>query len=162
VTTVHGADGSPYSVEMLAADRITDCSAHSYGPPIIEYFSAHPCQRAARRLFGILIHGRVALMSTIAVSCAVGPRRDEYKWTSKLFQLERANGTGSMNDLLREGVRVTGVPDSIPSHEAFGVLEQDTLVVIADAWWASGKTDDQDHTLLAAEQNLFLTRLTTP
>jgi hypothetical protein len=162
VITVHGADGSPYQVEILASDRVSDCSAHSYGAPIIEYFRAHPCEGATRRLFGILIHGRVAVMSTIAVSCALGPNRDIYKWTSMLSRLERSNGTGSMNDLLREGVRVNGVPGAIPSHEAFGVFEQDTVVAIMDAWWSTGSTRDQDHTLLATEQNLFPSPVANP
>jgi hypothetical protein len=61
-----------------------------------------------------------------------------------------------MNDLLREGVRIAGVADAIPAHEAFGVFVQDDAVAIMDAWWAKGPTEDQDHTLLAAEQNLFL------
>ena len=156
VITVHGADGSPYEVEMLASDQVTDCAAHSYGAPIIEYFRAHPCKTATRRLFGILVKGRVAIMSTIVVTCALGPRRDPYRWTGKLYRLERANGTGSMNDLLREGVRIAGVPSAIPAHEAFGVFAQDDAVAIMDAWWTKGPTQDQDGTLLAAEQNLFL------
>jgi hypothetical protein len=156
VITVHGADGSPYEVEMLASDRVTDCAAHSYGGPIIAYFRAHPCKTATRRLFGILIRGRVAVMSTIVVACALGPAHDPYRWTGKLDRLERANGTGSMNDLLREGVRIAGVPSAIPAHEAFGVFSQDDVVAIMDAWWTKGHTKDQDHALLAAEQNLFL------
>lgn len=141
---------------MLAADRVTNCSEHSYGAPIIEYFRAHPCRSATRRLFGILVDGRVAVMSTIVVTCALGPRRDPYRWTGKLYRLERANGTGSVNDLLREGVHISGVASSIPAHEAFGVFAQDDAVAIMDAWWSKGSTQDQDHTLLAAEQNLFL------
>jgi hypothetical protein len=156
VITVHGADGSPYVVEMLASDQVTDCAAHSYGAPIIAYFRAHPCKTATRRLFGIVISGRVAIMSTIVVTCALGPRRNPYLWTGKLDRLERASGTGSMNDLLREGVRIAGVPSAIPAHEAFGVFSQDDVVAIMDAWWSKGRTEDQDHTLQAAEQNLFL------
>lgn len=160
--TVQGTDGTSYKVEVLASDRVTDCSTHSYGAPIIKYFRAHPCLGAARRLFAILINGRIALMSTIAVTCAEGPGSDPYKWASKLDQLERASGTGSVNDLLRDGVRIAGVPDSIPPHEGFGVFAQDTVVVIADAWWHSGTTRDQDQALLTTEQNLFLTPLTSP
>jgi hypothetical protein len=162
VITVHGADGSPYEVEMLASDQVTDCAAHSYGAPIIEYFRAHPCKAATRRLFGILIRGRVAIMSTIVVTCALGPRRDPYRWTGKLYRLERANGTGSMNDLLREGVSIAGGPGAIPAHEAFGVFAQDDAVAIMDAWWTKGSTEDQDATLLAAEQNLFLSPVASP
>lgn len=162
VITVHGTDGTAYRAEVLASDRITDCSAHSYGAPIIGYFRTHPCLSASRRLVEILIGNRIALMSTIAVTCATGPGSNVYKWASKLYQLERANNTGSVNDLLRDGVRVAGVPESIPSHEGFGVFEQDTVVVIEDAWWEHGATHNQDRVLLAAEENLFLTPLTSP
>lgn len=162
VTIVHGTDGTPYRAEVLATDRIADCSAHSYGAPIIKYFQAHPCTVATRRLVEILIGNRIALMSTISVVCSIGPDSDPYKWASKLYQLEGANNTGSVNDLLRDGVRVAGVPQSIPSHEGFGVFEQDNVVVIEDAWWDGGTTHDQDHTLLAVEENLFPSPLTSP
>jgi len=75
--------------------------------------------------------------------------------------LENAPGTGSINDLLRDGASMPGASGEIPPHEAFQVYSQDTGVTVFDAWFVHGSTPDQDPRLVSLEEDLFLSRLTT-
>jgi hypothetical protein len=102
--------------------------------------------------------GRTAVVSLIATSFA-GTAADPYAGGSRFKELEQADGTGSIDDLLREGHHVAGIATRIPAQEAFRVLGQDQGVTVFDAWWATGVTPDQAPALLALEEDLFLTPL---
>lgn len=152
--------GKPYAVQLWAVDHVTDCAAHAYGTKIVSFLRAHPCQSATRRLFTLDLDGRTVAVSTVAVTLPPyggGSSADIYRYAGQFVQLENANGTGSMNDLLREGVRVPGVQSAIPSNEAFLVAGQDLGVTIFDAWYVTGPTPDQAVALVAVEHDLTLT-----
>lgn len=156
---VTGQDGTTYQVTVWAEDRITDCAAHAYGK-IVQFLQQHPCAHATRRLLVVPLGGRDVAMSTITVSCATGPAPDHtYEYVGQFVKLENADGTGGMNDLLREGAYLPGAK-AIPADEAFMVFSQDTVATVFDAWYLGGTTRSQDPALLALEQNLELTPVT--
>jgi hypothetical protein len=78
----------------------------------------------------------------------------------RLIELLNSPGTGSVNDLLREGWRIPHVGPGIPRHEVFRVHGEDSGVVVFDAWYAQHYTADNDRALVEMENQLFLTRAT--
>ena len=158
--SVTGQDGTSYRVTVWAEDRITDCAEHSYGQ-VAQWFRRHPCRGATRRLLTLPFAGRTVALSAVAVGCATGPAPDHlYDLAAELARLERAAGTGSIDDLLREGARLPGY-SAIPAAEAFDVESQDVGVFVMDAWYLGGPTAPQDPALVALEQNLVLTAVTS-
>jgi len=85
-----------------------------------------------------------------------GPASDPYKYAAEFADLERASGTGSINDLLRDGYRLPSGPTAIPASEAFNVLSQDDGVTIYDAWYLQGSTPNQDPALMTMTQDIYL------
>lgn len=75
-------------------------------------------------------------------------------------KLEQRDGTGSINDLLREGHAIPGIASRIPEHEVFDVGGQDNGVYIFDVWYARGTTGDHDPALTKLVLDLYLTPLT--
>lgn len=159
--TVTGADGNSYDLDVGAQDRITDCAAHSYGRPMIAFLHAHPCLNAHRLLATLTLDGRKAMLSIITITFSPSAGDDHGYDAAQMFQdTEQASGTGSMNDLLREGRRVPGVSGSIPSTGAFTIAGQDASAAVFDAWWAAGATADQDPRLVTVENALFPSQAT--
>ena len=153
--------GHTYVATVQAEDVVSDCAANAYGTPVISYFRQHPCPRGAgRRLVTIPLGGRTVALSMIEVDAQVGPPGDLYKYAAQLNQLERANGTGGLNDLLRSGKRPAGWPAAIPPNEAFVVTGEDDTVDIFDAWYLTGSTANQDPALVQLVNDLFLTPIT--
>jgi hypothetical protein len=70
--------------------------------------------------------------------------------------LEEADGTGSINDLLREGYRLPSGPGAVPAAEAFNVLGQDNGVTVWDAWYLDGATRTNDSALVQMTKDIFL------
>jgi hypothetical protein len=154
--------GTVYTVQVWAMDHITDCAAHAYGAKMIAFLRAHPCHSATRRILTLDLDGRTDAMSTIAVTLpphGTDASGDVYAYAGKFLQLENANGTGSMNDLLREGVHVPGIQAAVPHAEAFYAQGEDLGVTVFDAWYAQGTTPNQAVELIALERDLFLTQV---
>jgi hypothetical protein len=156
--SVVGTSGQTYAVNLWSSSTVTDCAAHSYGTKVPAFLRTHPCRSAHRVLVTVPYNGRTAVLSEVDVDIPAAGA-DPYKNASGLATLERADGTGGLNGLLREGVRIPGVASAIPFREAFEVYGQDTGVTIFDAWWQSGATADQDPKLVQLEMDLYLTSL---
>ncbi len=157
-----GPSGQTYVATVRAEDTVSDCAANSYGAAVIKFFEQHPCPSGAgRRLVTIPVKGRTVALSMIVAGEHVGPPGDLYKYASELSKLERAPGTGGLDDLLRSGVRPAGWPAAIPANEAFLVTGEDATVEIFDAWYLDGSTRSQDPELLRLAEDLFLTPITT-
>ena len=153
--------GHTYVATVQAEDVVSDCAANSYGAPVIDYFRQHPCPSGAgRRLVTIPFQGRTVALSMIAVAAQMGPRDDLYKYAAQLSQLERADATGGLDDLLRSGHRPAGWPAQIPPNETFVVTGEDLTVAIFDAWYLTGPTTSQDPGLVQLVNDLFLTPIT--
>lgn len=85
-----------------------------------------------------------------------GPPDDPYKHARQFIALELRDGTGSINDLLREGYRLPTGPDAVPSPDAFNALGQDSGATVWNAWYVDGPTPVNDPPLIKMTQDLFL------
>jgi hypothetical protein len=159
-----GTLAGKYVMSLWAHDVITDCGAHSHGTPIVAYFAAHPCRSATRRLWTTPIGGRTLALSIISVSAQITKVNEnpDFEWAQQLADLENADGTGSVNDLIREGERIPGAGTSIPTNEVFSVLAQDGLVVIIDGWYVTGSTNPKDAQLASIEVDLTFSDAAAP
>jgi hypothetical protein len=66
------------------------------------------------------------------------------------------NGTGNLNDLMREGYRLPNGPTSVPFPNAFSALAQDNNVTVVEAWYLNGATRDNDPPLEQMAQDIYL------
>ncbi len=162
LTITGTSTGTVYTVAVSAMDTIKDCAAHAYGAALQAFLRRHPCLRATRRLVSLVQGARVVALSTVVVECPVGGASDPYRYAGQFADLERADGTGSMNDLLLDGVRVPGMGTRIPGAEVFTVLGQDNVVTVFDGWYESGTTARNDPAIRSVERDLFLTPVAVP
>ena len=71
-------------------------------------------------------------------------------------KLVDAEGTGSVNDLLREGYRLPSGPTSVPSPDAFRSMVQDSGINVYDIWYLDGPTPNNDPALEQMAQDIYL------
>jgi hypothetical protein len=147
--------GASYVVQVWADVTDASCADHAYGAKMIAFLREHPCDGLERLLATTTVHGRPVGLAE-SITAFRGTAKDPYKYTSEFMRLERADGTGSINDLLREGYRLPSGPRHIPAHEAFTVLGQDDGATVWDAWYLDGTTPDNDPPLITMAQDLFL------
>src|SRR5207247_2533774 len=112
--TVHAVDGTTYVVQIWADVKNPDCIGHAYGGPITTFLVKHPCLGLERRLGTTTVGGRPVGFNE-SETAFNGTAKNPYKWASAFGQLELQDGTGSLNDLLREGYRLPSGPSSVPS-----------------------------------------------
>jgi hypothetical protein len=152
---VHAAGGTRYVIKVWADVKDSTCADHAYGRPIITFLTQHPCSGLERYLATTTVGGRPVGFAESAAAFP-GTARDPYRWAGRFAALERANGTGSLNDLLREGYRLPSGPAAIPSGEAFNVIGQDQEVSVWDAWYLDGPTPSNDPALIKMTEDAFL------
>jgi predicted small secreted protein len=153
--TAEAAGGTPYVVKVWADVKDSTCFDHAYGQPVITFLTEHPCRGLERLLATTTVHGRPVGLAISETSVA-GTASDPYKYSGEFRQLLERDGTGSIDDLLRDGYRLPSGPTSIPPHEAFNVLGQDSGIDIYDAWYLEGSTPDNDPALIKMTEGIFL------
>lgn len=153
--TVHAGDGTTYRVKIWFDIKNDSCYDHAHGQPIITFLTIHPCTSLERYLATTTVHGRPVAFAESATGFP-GTAHNLYGEAGRFAELEQADGTGSINDLLMEGYRLPRGPTSIPPGEAFNVLGQDQGVTIWDAWYLDGPTPTNDPALMKMTQDLFL------
>ena len=152
--TVNTHEGTVYLVKIWWDVRNRTCFDHAYGT-IVNFLTTHPCSGLERYLATTTVNGRPVAFAESATGFP-GTPRNLYGEAGRFSELEQANGTGSLNDLLREGYRLPSGPTSIPPGEAFNVLGQDQGVTVWDAWYLDGATPTNDPALIKMTQDLFL------
>jgi hypothetical protein len=144
-----------YVVKVWAERSDTDCVAHAYGAPVISYLQAHPCAGLTRLLATTEVAGRPVAFAQSSIGFA-GPAPEVYQTAGNFRTLVGLNGTGSVNDLLREGRRMPSGPTSVPSPDAFNAMSQDAGVTIVDAWYLDGATPENDPALVTMATDIYL------
>lgn len=89
-----------------ATDQQTDCAAHAYGE-VQQLLANQPCVQMTRAVFTTTVDGKPAVVSVIDVEMS-----DE-AGAGQLKAATDTDGTGNVNDLLREG----GAPAGIAAPE---------------------------------------------
>jgi predicted small secreted protein len=153
--TVHADKGVTYVVNIWADVKDASCFDHAYGKAIVAFLTEHPCRGLDRVLGTTTVHGRPVGFAESATGFS-GTPKDPYAYASEFTKLENADGTGSINDLLREGYRLPSGPTSVPASEAFNVLGQDNGVTVWDVWYLDGPTPANDKALVQMTQDIFL------
>jgi hypothetical protein len=152
--TVTASDGTVYAIAVWAEQESDDCAAHAYGQ-VAEFLAAHPCTGIRQLLATTAINGRAVGFAQNSVGFS-GGMDASYRTAGDFSTLISQNGTGNMNDLLREGYRLPAGPDHVPSPDAFKALGQDAGVVVVDAWYLLGETRDNDPKLVKMAEDIFL------
>lgn len=153
--TVTGSNGTKYTVQIWADVSDPSCFDHAYGQPVITFLTQHPCKGLRRYLGTTTVNGRPVGFAQESTGFA-GTATDPYIYTSQFTQLVQRDGTGSIDDLMREGYRLPSGPTSVPSPDAFNCLGQDQGVTIWDLWYLDGPTPNNDKALVDLTGALFL------
>jgi hypothetical protein len=152
--TVH-AGPQTYVIKVWAETTDADCPAHAYGTPVIAYLKAHTCSAVMRLLATTVVGGKGVgfAQSTLTFK---GTAPQVYTTAGDFRTLVTQDGTGNVDDLLREGRRLPSGPTAVPSPDAFSALAQDGGVAIVDAWYLDGPTPDNDPALVRMAHDIFL------
>ena len=127
---------------MRNADDQTDCTAHSYGQVQV-FFAKTPCTAVHRQPLQHDQHeARAVVVAASTVTFGTATQAGEY------LRLVTSDGTGNVNDLLREGSRYPGSPSKLPPA-AFASRQDGNRVLVAEAGYAEGASDYSDATLQA-------------
>jgi len=133
----------PAGYAVQVSDVITDCASHARGQAKAS-FETQNCVKATRSLATGQVSGRPALFVTSRVQMASAEAAASVK------QILDGNGTGNLNDLLREGKTFTGAPDKMPIS-GYVSVQTAKVVTVAEAGFADGgRSASTDAALRAA------------
>ena len=153
---VTSTDGKrSYDVKVWWQVDSEQCADHAYGTPVVQYLTAHPCQSMVRLLATTTVAGKAVGFASSSLGF-IGNAPQVYKIAGNFAALEARDGTGSVNDLLREGYRLPSGPSALPSPDAFDVESQDSGVTIVDAFFLTGPTPNNDPALVQMAKDLYL------
>jgi hypothetical protein len=153
ITSTDGA--TQYSVKVWVQDDTIDCENHAYGAKVIAYLKANLCRGMTRLLASTTVNGRPVGIAQSLISFSGGAPAD-YQAAGNFKDLVTQNGTGNLNDLLREGKRFPNSGTNVGDPDAFSAESQDAGVGIDDVWYLDGSTPENDPPLLTLAQSLFL------
>jgi hypothetical protein len=144
---------APNAYVVQVTNTITDCAGHSHGKTQVS-FKAVNCLKATRLLATGKVGGRPVLF---VVSRIQMPTSDA---AASIKQILDANGTGNLNDLLREGKTYPGAPATMPDS-GYASLQTGTVVTVAEAGFVdNGRSSNTDPALRAAAAEVA-TRVST-
>ncbi|RJQ82877.1 hypothetical protein D5S17_01330 [Pseudonocardiaceae bacterium YIM PH 21723] len=127
------ADGFTFERGPEASD--TDCAAHSYDK-VVTFFKTTPCVKLDRALYTTTTADGRKVVTALAV-VHLGSEAQ----VTQLKRLTDADSTGNVNDLLREGQRVSGGPASLGRNAAYKSAAKGSVLVIAESGYFDGKND---------------------
>ncbi|MGZ4782171.1 MAG: hypothetical protein ACXVYL_09790 [Oryzihumus sp.] len=130
---------APAGFQVRLSDTVTDCAAHSRGK-VKETFRQVPCVKATRSVGTGTVNGRKVLfvVSRIEMSSS-----DD---AARIKSVLDGDGTGNLNDLLREGRRFAGGPRQMPPS-GYASVQADEIVGVAEAGYLDGSSSDSDPAL---------------
>jgi hypothetical protein len=148
-------NGRHYVIKIWFEVHNVDCAEHAYGQ-VAAFLSAHPCRGLTRQLATTTVKGKAVGFAVSSLSIPGSSQQNPYDNAAAFHTLVDADGTGSLNDLLREGYRLPSGPTSVPSPDAFRSLIQDTGINVYDMWYLDGPTPDNDPALEQMAQDIYL------
>jgi len=144
-----------YVIEVWAEVRNATCADHAYGQ-VATFLTQHPCRGMTRQLATTYVNGKAVGFAVTAIDIPGSDAQHLYDNADAFSKLENAEGTGSVNDLMREGYRLPSGPTAVPSPDAFRTLGEDAVVTFYDIWYLNGPTPTNDPALLQMAQEIFL------
>jgi len=130
---------APAGFQVRLSDTVTDCAAHSRGK-VKETFRSMPCVKVTRSVGTGTVNGHKVLfvVSRIEMSSS-----DD---AARIKAVLDGDGTGNVNDLLREGKRFAGGPRRMPPS-GYASVQADEIVGVAEAGYLDGSSSDSDPAL---------------
>ncbi|SDY80626.1 hypothetical protein SAMN05661080_04664 [Modestobacter sp. DSM 44400] len=119
-------DGVTYTMQAGVVDD--SCADHAYGS-VAGFFAGRDCVGLSRALWSAEVAGQPAVVS---LSRVVMP---DDAAAQALITLTDGDGTGNVNDLLREDVSYAGAPDRLTNAQ-YASSRAATAVTIVEASWA--------------------------
>jgi hypothetical protein len=133
----------PAGYAVQVTDVVTDCAGHARGRAKIS-FETQNCVKATRSLATGQVSGRRTLFVVSRVQMASAEAAASVK------QVLDGNGTGNLNDLLREGRTFPGAPERMPTS-GYVSVQTAKIVTVAEAGFADGgRSSSTDAALRAA------------
>ena len=144
----------PSGIRLQAATTITKCAPHAYGE-VARYFShTAECASARRGLASAQAGARpvVVVLEAVTMRSATA--------AANLKRLLDKDGTGDLNDLLREHVTYHGAPRTVPVTAYTSSLKGSTLFVTEAGYADGGRSTATDPTLkrIATQSNQSIAR----
>jgi hypothetical protein len=125
VGDVHEVGGTEYTVEAVQVED--SCAGHAYGDTAA-FFAGVDCTALSRALYSARIDGEPVVVSVARVLMPdTAAARD-------LQALTDRNGSGNVNDLLREGVRYTGSPAELSGAEYASAVSGSAVTIVESGW----------------------------
>lgn len=152
--TVHAPDGATYVIKIWADVKNATCADHAYGP-MVQFLTTHKCYSMERVLATTTVHGQAVGFNATSTGFP-GTAANPYSGTEAFRAYVEKDGTGSINDLTREGYRLPTGPATVPSPDAFTTVGQDAGVSVYDIWYLTGPTPENDPLLIKMAQDIFL------
>lgn len=149
------SNGRHYDIKIWFEVNNADCADHAFGQ-VAAFLTAHPCRGLTRQLATTTVNGKAVGFNVAVLSIPGSDANHPYDNAGAFRALVDQNGTGSLNDLLREGYRLPSGPPSVPSPDAFKSLIQDTGINVYDVWYLDGPTPSNDPALEQMAQDIYL------
>jgi hypothetical protein len=149
------AGSTTYKIDIWVERSDANCAEHAYGKPVVAYLTAHPCRGLTRQLATTTVKGKKVGFN-VSILSIPGTATQPYANAANFRALVLQDGTGSINDLMREGRRLPSGPTSIPDAEVFTTLAQDSGLNIYDVWYLDGPTSPNDPALIKMTQDIYL------
>jgi hypothetical protein len=142
---------SPQVPEPL---RDSECASHAYGQTK-EFLTRTPCQQLTRGLFTTTTSDGRTVYTSVSVV-----RMKTLADASGLKQLTTRDGTGNVNDLVKDGaVQVPGLRTL--ASGGFAAQQQDRDVIIVESDTVQHGPNEQDHNALMKRISTDAVRLAT-
>jgi hypothetical protein len=125
VGDVQEVGGTQYTVEALQVDDT--CADHAYGDTAA-FFAGADCTGLSRALYSADINGASVVVSVTRV------QMPDTATARQLQALTDRNGSGNVNDLLREGIRYTGSPAELSGAEYASAVSGSAVTIVESAW----------------------------
>jgi hypothetical protein len=135
---VQDVEGVQFTLQAVQVDDT--CVGHAYGDTA-SFFETTNCTGLSRALYSTQLDGGAVVVSVARV------RMPDTATARDLRALTDRNGSGNVNDLLREGVTYPGGPAELSSAEYASAVSGPTVTIVESSWVdpaAGGSTADVD------------------
>jgi len=134
---------APSGYAVKVTEVTNDCAGHSRGKAKAS-FTAENCVKATRTLATGEVGGRPVLFVVSRIEMATGDAAASIK------QVLDGNGTGNLNDLLRENKTYPGAPAEMPIS-GYASVQKGKVVAVTEAGFVDdGRSSSEDPALRSA------------
>ncbi|MCZ2828641.1 hypothetical protein O2W14_07335 [Modestobacter sp. VKM Ac-2986] len=134
-------DGTTFTLEATTTEDT--CADHAYGA-VADFFARSDCTSLTRSLWSAEVDGRPAVVSRADVTM---PDAD---LAAALVTLADTDGSGNVNDLLREGTGYPGGPERLSSSREYASRPQDAVATIVETAYVGGQGSSEELDALAS------------